>query len=205
MVKRKKVLIAFVMLLVVGTSNMVVSAADCYENWYMSSNCSKCDDSMYNTSQRDGCIGKHARQNGINLCSTHLRGISTQATYYKRGFSDYNCLAYALGNNGVQSWTWPTSWGSNGPTLSTFKSYIAKKGYSYTSNENSASGKDIIYVYSKNGYIRHFARKYTLDGKSVSGAATISKWGGCCLYKTTSTNPYTSSSEYGSLILICYK
>ena len=202
----KKLLVTIAMVLVFSVSSVaVVSAADCYQVWYRYTSCSSCDDSLYNTSQTDACSGKHPRQNGIKLCSTHLSAVSTKASYYKRGFSDYNCLAYALGKNNVQSWTWPSSWGSTGPTLSTFKTYIANKGYSYTTSASSAKGTEIIYVYAKNGYIQHFARKYTLDGKTVSGAATLSKWGACCLYKTTSTNPYTLSSGYGSLVLICYK
>ena len=179
-------------------------AKDCYKSWYMYTPCSNCDDSTFNSSQRDSCLLKHKRQNGIKLCSSCRKSVSTKAKYYKRGFSDYNCLAYALGKNGVQSWEWPSSWGT-GPSLSTFKKYISNKGYKYTTNKSKATGKSVIYVYALNGTVKHFARKYTLDGKSVDGAATISKWGACSLYTTSTIDPYTSGSGYGSLVLYCYK
>lgn len=185
--------------------NSVVMGADCYRNWYRYSICSSCDDNDYNSSQTDSCLGKHPRQNGIKLCNNCLSNMSPVANYYKRGFSDYNCLAYALGKNGVQTWTWPTSWGNSGPTLSTFKSYIKAKGYTCTDSLTNAAGTNIIFVYASNGYVKHFARKYTLDGRAVAGAATISKWGACSLYTTKAIEPYTSSSSYGKLALICYK
>lgn len=115
--KNRKLLVVMSMMLVFSVSGIaVVSAAECYQAWYQYTACPNCDDSLYNTSQTDACLKKHPRQNGIKLCSTHLKAVSTNASYYKRGFSDYNCLAYALGKNGVQSWTWPSSWGSTGPT-----------------------------------------------------------------------------------------
>ncbi|MEE0884885.1 MAG: hypothetical protein U0L59_06620 [Faecalimonas sp.] len=194
------------MVLVVSmASEITVGAADCYTAWYGTLYCSSCDDSKYDTTQTDSCAGKHPRQYGLKLCSTHINSISTQASYYKRGYSDYNCLAYALGENGVQSWTWPSNWGTTGPTEVQFIVYIIKKGYSYTLDPSEATGTDVIYVYAKNGYIQHFSRGYTLGGQKVSGAATISKWGACSLYTTTTSDPYTSSSSYGELVLTCYK
>ena len=89
--------------------------------------------------------------------------------------------------------------------MSQFVVYIKNKGYSYTMDASAATGTDVIYVYAKNNYIQHFSRGYTLDGQKVSGAATISKWGACSLYTTSTTDPYTSSSGYGNLVLICYK
>lgn len=183
----------------------VASAADCYIVRYRYATCSNCDDTLFDSSQTDSCSAKHPRQYGIKMCESCRNGMSGQATYYKRGYSDYNCLAYALGKNGVQSWTWPTSWGSAGPTESQFIVYIVKQGYSYTYTPSNATGTDVFYVYAVNGYIKHFGRAYTLDGKKVSGAATISKWGACSLYKTSTIDPYTSSSGYGSLLLTCYK
>ncbi len=205
-VTKRKILVALFMVCILSIVNInVVSAADCYRDWYRSTSCTACDDSLFNASQTDSCSGKHPRQNGIKLCTTHTKQISTQATYYKRGFSDYNCLAYALGKNGVQEWVWPDSWGYTGPTLSVFKNYISGEGYKYTTNANQATGTDIIYVYAKDGYVQHFSRAYTLDGKKVSGAATISKWGSCSLYTTSTTDPYASTSGYGNLVLLCYK
>lgn len=202
------VIMIFMLLLVVVGEKSMVNAADCYKEWYKTSGCSSCDDSTYNSSQTDSCAGKHKRQNGIKLCSNHLKKISSVAKYYKRGFSDYNCLAYALGKNSVQSWVWPLKWGA-GPTLGEFEKWIKNKGYKYTTNPSNATGKKIIYVYgvNKDGkiYVKHFARKYTLSGESVSGAETISKWGGCCLYSTSSKYAYNSASGYGHLILTCYK
>lgn len=204
MVNKKFISLIATILIISTSAVIVVSAADCYTDWYATVSCTGCDDSLFNTTQTDSCSAKHPRQNGIKLCSSHIKATSTQATYYKRGFSDYNCLAYALGKNGVQSWVWPSTWGA-GPTLKVFKEYIKAKGYNYTTNENNATGTDIIYVYAINGYVKHFARGYTLDDKKVSGAATISKWGRACLYKTTTTDPYASTSLYGDLVLICYK
>lgn len=202
---RKKMALIAILLSIVMVNNYVVSAKDCYKIWYVDSPCTSCDDSKYNSEQTDSCSGKHKRQNGIKLCSSCKEGMSSCATYYKRGFSDYNCLAYALGKNEPQSWTWPASWG-DGPTLKTFKKYISNKGYKYTTTPNEATGKEIIYVYVKEGKVAHFARKYTLDGKKVDGAKTISKWGSCSLYTTSiRNNPYTSDAPYGKMKLICYK
>ena len=86
-----------------------------------------------------------------------------------------------------------------------FKKYISKRGYKYTTDGNKATGKKIFYVYAQSGHVKHFARKYTLDGKKVSGAATLSKWGNGALYGTASTDPYNFDSGYGKLALICYK
>ena len=186
-------------------NSIYASASVCYKSNYVSSWCSLCDANTYSDTQRDSCAGKHCRQNGVKFCSTHKNGISKEANYYKRGFSDYNCLAYALGDNSPGAWEWPTSWGESGPTTATFKKYIKAKGYTYTTNYNELSGKNVIYVYGKNGYVQHFARKYTLDGKAVSGANTISKWGAGCLYSTSSVTPYEDGCIYGSLMMYCYK
>lgn len=200
----KRLLVLSTTISIILSNSNPVKAAQCYKNWYLTSNCFNCDDSAYNASQADSCPAKHPRQNGIKLCTSHLSSMLSTASYYKRGFSDYNCLAYALGKNDVQSWTWPSTWG-DGPSLSTFKNWISAKGYRYTTNASQATGKNIIYVYVNNNKVVHFARKYTLDGQSVSGAATISKWGACSLYKTTNVNPYNSGSGYGTMQLICYK
>lgn len=201
--KRMKLLvIAMCMICIIFVENIY---AGCYANWYRISNCSECDASSYNSSQTDNCNKKHKRQNGIKLCTTHKKVISKNATYYKRGFVDYNCLAYALGINSPEGWVWPTQW-KEGPDLATFRNYIRNKGYYYSkSPQTNALKKSIFYVYAENGIVKHFARKYTLDGKSVSGAATISKWGACSLYTTTSTDPYTTQSGYGKLVMVCYK
>lgn len=176
MKNKKRVIVALTMILVVSMSSEVVaSAAGCYATWYSYVPCSSCDDSSYNSTQTDTCTGKHPRQHGIKLCSSCLKRMSTKASYYKRGHSDYNCLAYALGENGVQSWTWPSNWGATGPSEAQFIVYIIKKGYSYTLDPSKATGTEVFYVYAVDGYIQHFSRKYTLDGKQVSGAATISK------------------------------
>lgn len=90
-------------------------------------------------------------------------------------------------------------------TLNEFKSFISSHGYSYTTDTSIATGQKIIYVYMRNGYVVHFARKYTLDNQTVSGAATISKWGAASLYTTLTIDPYGSNSDYGNLELICFK
>lgn len=203
---KKQMLIVFTIIMsIIIVDTTRARAADCYKNWYVTSGCSSCGDSTYSSEQTDSCYGKHKRQNGIKLCSSCLSKMSACATYYKRGFSDYNCLAYALGKNGVQSWTWPSSWGE-GPTLAVFKSWIKNKGYSCTTTLTEASGDDVIFVYVNNNRVVHFSRAKTLDGNAVSGAKTISKWGACSLYTTsTINNPYKTASGYGSMKLICYK
>lgn len=204
--KRYKILFMLIIATIIFNTATTVKAVDCYKNWYVySSGCSNCDDSTYSSSQRDNCSGKHKRQNGIKLCSLCLSGMSSCATYYKCGFSDYNCLAYALGKNTVQSWTWPASWGY-GPTLTVFKSWIKAKGYTCTTDMLEVKGNQVILVYVNNGKVVHFARTRTLDGNSIAGAKTISKWGACSLYTTSKlSNPYKSTSGYGSLKLYCYK
>lgn len=206
MYANKKLLIVSILIFgfFIGATNIAV-AKDCYRKWYVNSGCWTCDDNDYNKSQVDNCSVRHPRQNGIKLCTNCKNKLSSHANYYKRGFSDYNCLAYALGTNTVQSWTWPASW-KEGPSLTTFKTYIAKKGYQYTTDASKASGKNIIYVYVYNGKVAHFARKYTLNGAKVNGAKTISKWGACSLYTTDVINsPYKDAAHYGTMKLICYK
>ena len=209
--KAKKRRISFILATVFALSitiSNVSNAADCYEDWYVQTSCSRCDDSTYNTTQTDTCSARHPRQNGVKLCSSCIKSVSEHATYYKRGFSDYNCLAYALGYNGVQSWMWPLSWGSSGPTLSEFKTWIKNRGYNYTADIKRLrylpAGTNIIHVYAKDGYVQHFARTLTLDGQYVAGANNISKWGACSLYTSNLSDPYTASSPYGSHVLYCY-
>ena len=50
--------------------------------------------------------------------------IANDWTYVERGYADYNCLAYALGN--TTSWDWP--FGSVA-TKKEAKSYLESKGY----------------------------------------------------------------------------
>lgn len=93
--KMKKMTVALAVICFMGVTNATVSeAAICHKNAYRTTACSSCDDSTYNSTQVDTCTAKHPRQNGIKLCSTHLSAMSSKASYYKRGFSDYNCLAY---------------------------------------------------------------------------------------------------------------
>lgn len=179
--------------------------AECYTKYYRKVGCSLCSGSDFDTSQRDSCKQKHERQYSIKLCSKHKNQESKSAEYYKRGYIDYNCLAYALGCNYPCSWEWEYEWGEIGPTIEEFIYYIIKKGYSYANQASIAYGKKIIYVYAKDGHVKHFARKYTLDGKELSGYATISKWGRAALYKTKSIDPYETSSIYGKMVLVCYK
>lgn len=197
-----KVMLAVVVICAVFYSKVY---GDCYKDWYRYTPCSECDDSLFSDEQRDNCPQHHKRQNGIKFCSKHKNEISKTAEYYKRGFSDYNCLSYALGYNAPCSWEWPTAWGTIGPTRDEFIEYIVKRGYNYANQASIAYGKKVIYVYEENGHIKHFSRKYTLDGKSLSGYQTISKWGRGTLYKTKSIDPYESTSGYGKMVLVCYK
>lgn len=41
----------------------------------------------------------NGRQYSYKLCSTCEKSIASNYQYYKRGYVDYNCLAYALGDN----------------------------------------------------------------------------------------------------------
>lgn len=205
--QKEKIVFIISMIVVFSMVNTTIyKGADCYTDWYVSSDCWFCDDSTYNTTQVDSCTSAHPRQNGIKLCWLCKNTISSEATYYKRGFSDYNCLAYALGINSVQSWMWPSDWGQTGPTLEEFEKYISKWGYKCTMDLTEITGKEIIFVYAKDGYIKHFARKYTLDGKELEGVKAISKWGACSLYTNENAiDPYESNCIYGRLVTICYK
>lgn len=185
--------------------------AECYTKWYIKrtdlfNGCIYCDFDSYDYNWKDSCSGtQHPRQYGIKLCSTHRDKTAKGALYYQRGYTDYNCLAYVFGKTGVQSWVWPTVWDEKGPTVDEFKIYIQKMGYKCTMQQSNATGKKVFYVYAKNGRVKHFARKYKLDGSAIPGVATISKWGAASLYTTTTTDPYEATSGYGSLVLICYK
>lgn len=202
-----RVLVVVVSALSLLVNVNVAEAMECYKEFWAVYRCSSCEDTAKDSKMTDSafCSGRHGRQYGVKLC-THCKNVKSNcASFYKRGYTDYNCLAYALGRNGVQSWVWEKNWGQIGPTLDEFKKYISKRGYKYTTDGNKATGKKIFYVYAQSGHVKHFARKYTLDGKKVSGAATLSKWGNGALYGTASTDPYNFDSGYGKLALICYK
>ena len=132
--------------------------AGCSANYYIKlSSCNKCVIGDYSNDKTDNCTMHHKRQLSYLFCTDHKNMISSNAEYYKRGFTDYNCLAYALGNNKAGSWEWPVSWGSEGPTRDEFIEYIVKKGYNYSNQKNISYGKKIFCVYEKNGHIKHFA------------------------------------------------
>lgn len=140
------------------------------------------------------------RQYGIKLCGTHLSEKSNAATFYKRGYADYNCLAYALKNNSPNAWYWPEHWGSQ-PSLSVVGMTLANNGYSYIfpANDFSHAGGDVIFIYgTSQNCVTHFARRTNLSGNYVSGAATISKFGVGSLYTTSNTNPF--KGDYGQLL-----
>ncbi|MCH5265131.1 MAG: hypothetical protein J1F02_04475 [Lachnospiraceae bacterium] len=165
--------------------------------------CSKCAETIkYDTSYSKDEMGYY-RQYGIKFCTTHKNAISSAAVFYKRGYTDYNCLAYALKKNFVNSWDWPQEWG-NKASLTDVKAYLSKNGYTYffePSNYLRASG-DIIYIYgTDSSNVLHFARHTTLGGNALSGVAIISKWGAGSLYTNTNYSPFTSA--YGSLLGVC--
>lgn len=113
----------------------------------------------------------------------------------------YNCLAYAVMDD--MSWHWP--WNGN-PTKAQLDAYMEKSG-SYANRSgvsltpvSSIKGCDVIYYSDENwgtGTDGHFAKVVAWD---ASGYPTmvISKWGMCELIESSSADPFSSGSVYGS-------
>ena len=201
----EKIMVSLLALFLVFNTDNINANALCYKTYYITdTGCASCNDTInYDNSQKDNCLFQHSREYGIKLCYADLHVLSDYATFYKRGYVDYNCLAYALKKNSPNSWTWPSEWGQR-PSVDVVKKYFKDKGYYINTNYNLNIGNDVIYVYANNGAVTHFARKYTLDGNSINGVKTISKCGAAALY-TTSTIDAFSDEVYGKPVFMAYR
>ncbi|MFC4770326.1 DUF7689 domain-containing protein [Effusibacillus consociatus] len=136
--------------------------------------------------------------------STALAGITTPASTLNSNLkvaynyawlgdatSQYNCLAYALGN--YSSWVWP--WGSSNPTSSQVDTYLYNKGYKYGQGMDSQNVAFYeIISYGTSSSIGHFGRfADTVNGTTYSNA----KWGQLELLQHQGWSPYTSNGVYG--------
>lgn len=121
--------------------------------------------------------------------------IAYRWTYYQRGYREYNCLSYALGN--TSSWTWP--WGDTA-TESEVTSYLSSKGYSKIDYNNGigpwAAAKICSYGWGSD--VRHFAKVITVGGTWTNDIIRA-KWGACELFNHPDGNPYTNYA-YGPLL-----
>ena len=142
-----------------------------------------------------------ARALSIHTTTAQRNAIAKNWKYYQRGYQDYNCLAYALGN--TRSWVWP--WGSS-PSVQTVKNWLSKIGYANAgANTQGPFYKFTIYVYEKNGVVTHFARTTKINGSSLGGNnRCAAKWGSCELFTHTNSNPYVKNGPYDSLSFISH-
>lgn len=146
-----------------------------------------------------------AREYSYKTTKAQRDSIANDWTYYKRGYSDYNCLAYAMGNN--TKWYWP--WGSKNPTVKQTKDWLKSKCKYKIADKNKKSGLDkfVICVYTNNsGRVTHFSRTTKLNGKSLGNKiACVSKWGRCELFTHKTRNPYKKNGIYGELSFIAHR
>lgn len=168
--------------------------------------CRSCE-TGFDNSQKDS-YGR-SRQYGTKFCKICKNNLSKEAVFYKRGYTDYNCMAYAMGKNSKCSWMWPNEWGDK-PSINTVKNYFSTKGYKVVNYDSKSwstyKSKKAIFVYAKDSVVTHFARVCTLDGKFLSDTKTISKWGKGALYTTPSMDPYNGGkTPYGKCSFVCYK
>lgn len=134
-----------------------------------------------------------ARTESYQTTTADRNYIANNWTYYKRGYADYNCLAYALGD--TSRWIWP--WGSSNPSTDTVKTYLKNLDYTVTSTSGSSKKKLRMVVYSLNGGVTHFSR-------TTSNTTCRAKWGACELFSHSNLDPYTNN-VYGKYCLKAYK
>lgn len=130
--------------------------------------------------------------------------IANDWTYYKRGYADYNCLAYAMGNN--TTWYWP--WGQVNPTISEAKKWFTNNCHYWVADKNAKNGltKYVIYVYANSqGRVTHFARTTKINGEALSrGVDCVAKWGQSELFTHKTRDPYKKNGIYGSIAFIAH-
>ena len=117
--------------------------------------------------------------------------IAKNWSFMARGYKEYNCLAWALGN--TTTWVWP--WSGNA-SVSQVNDYMSDLGYSNLFANMSCD----IYAYGTTSSVAHFARG---RGAGPLAVPIDAKWGACELFTHTSTNPYYTIAEgglYGNLV-----
>lgn len=194
----------------IGISTIALGGGYSFRMYYRGTDCTECEWKHYDDSQKDSY--GNSRQYGLKLCDSHLKEYTKDCTFLDYGYSDYNCMAYAIGKTGPCEWEWPASWGAS-PTVPTVKKYFEKLGYTTEDydedNLNGYKEKDAIFVYGiKYGpqiVVQHFSRANALDGTDIGNNATASKWGCYAIYKTKDVDCYKRSMGYGECAFVCYK
>ena len=153
------------------------------------------------------------RQYGIDFCKYHMEMTSFEAEFVETGYTDNNCLAYAVGDISPCNWMWPKSW-SFTPSPEVVKEYFQGDGYT-TEDYNKANislykEKKAIFVYAvknknKKLEVVHFGRADILNGEVPKDYEVVSKWGMGAVYKTKKVNSFIKDSGYGKCVFVCYK
>jgi len=168
-----------------------------FSNFYKRIICRDCEKARFDENFKDSFGNK--RQYGIKFCNYHINNTALEAEFVDYGYTDYNCLAYALGETGPCNWMWPSSW-SDKPSVECVNDYFVGEGY--TTEAYSEEKQDIykekkaIYVYgvkekeSNEYYVVHFARTDLIDGSDIGEYAQVSKWGMGGIYKIKNVNGY---------------
>lgn len=153
------------------------------------------------------------RQNGIIYCDYHKEKVAPDAELVETGYTDNNCLSYALGNVRRCTWMWPKSW-SYTPSPEVVKEYFQERNYiTEDFNETNMAfykEKKAIFVYAEkvnNVYqVVHFGRTDYINGEFPEDFDVVSKWGLYAVYKTkTVNNSFTKQSGYGECVFVMYK
>lgn len=146
-----------------------------------------------------------ARTYSRTTTQAQRNNIANDWTYYKRGYNDYNCLAYAMGNN--TQWYWP--WGTSNPTIQQAKNWLKNKCKYKIADKDKKSGlsKYVICVYANTqGKVTHFARTTKINGNTLGkNIACVAKWGQCELFTHKSRNPYKKNGLYGAISFIAHR
>jgi hypothetical protein len=79
-----------------------------FSNFYKRIICRDCEKARFDENFKDSFGNK--RQFGIKFCNYHINNTAPEAEFVDYGYTDYNCLAYALGETGPCMWMWPSSW-----------------------------------------------------------------------------------------------
>ena len=182
-----------------------------FKKYYKYVDCKDCE-TKYDENFKDDY--GNPRQFGVKMCTKHQNNISDEAAFYDYGYTDYNCLAYALGDTNPCSWKWPASWGSH-PGKKQVERYFKWRSYTVEDYDKDKieyyKSKRAIFVYGYNStivnsyIITHFGRVDDINGNLVQGADTVSKWGTGAIYTTKSANPYNGINGYGECVMVCYK
>ena len=209
------VLIAIIMIALVVSvlafPTAVQASKSNFKNYYKYVECKKCE-TKYDENYKDSY--GNPRQYGVKMSQEHQNKMSEEAYFYDYGYTDYNCLAYALGEQKECNWKWPNSWGSH-PSKKQVERFFKLRFFNVEDYDESKGGfykdKRAIYVYgylsgiSGEYIITHFGRTDDIDGNMVEGASTLSKWGAGAIYSTKSVNCYGESCSYGKCVMVCYK